>query len=955
MSSSIEGLVRRHPLFDRPLSSPTAIVERDAPLELIAHALSEARQGRGSVVAIEGGHGLGKSSLAQYAIQAAEKEGMAALAARGRELEQEFAYAVVLQLFEARVAPTNGNAVGQLSGAARKAMPLFESEPADITEQQSFSILHGLYWLCADLASECPLALVVDDADLADAASLRFLLYLTERIHDLPAVLVVTAGSAIRCSAPDLLRQVIRHAATTQLALEPLSSDGTAACLRRSVFPLADPDFTKAVHDATAGNPLLIHELAVLLADAGIEPVQAACERVATFAPSALSARAFARIRPLGSGAERLLRAAGVLGDSAELRLAADLAGLEYRAAAEAADGLMQAGLLRRAERLTFVHPVERQAVEADRPPASHAEDHRRAAQLLAEEDAPAEIVAGHLMKATRSASGWVVDALCGAADDALARGVPAAAATYLRRALEEPPARGRRARVVLELGRAEAAVGHPRAVDRFSEAAERLPDPVERAHAALASGHMLFALGRHEEASDAFARPIDELHAETTEIGARLDAALSAVARLETMRSGVPAQPDVTPATADTPAQRAELAQLALEAALRGDPRQEVCELAERALARGALLDDTAADGIAYYLAMAALTLAEDLQTSEIALTAALEEARSRGSMLGVATASAFRSFAILRRGRVAAAADDARTALAAEQYGWRLGGSGPRWILVDALLELDEVDAADVLLAESERDADRGTSAWVASLAARGRLALARRDAKSALAAFTECGEHLDALNVMNPALIPWRSGAGRACALLGDREEGARLVEAELELAERLEAPGVIGQTLRALAAVHGGDSGVEVLAEAVERTETSQAALERAKTLVDYGAALRRSGKRRDAREPLRRGLLLAQRYGATALMKFARGEATAAGARPRRTALQGVDALTPREHQVASLAAEGMPNREIAETLFVTVKTVEWHLKHVYGKLGVESRGDLPAAFSDTPD
>ena len=122
--------------------------------------------------------------------------------------------------------------------------------------------------------------------------------------------------------------------------------------------------------------------------------------------------------------------------------------------------------------------------------------------------------------------------------------------------------------------------------------------------------------------------------------------------------------------------------------------------------------------------------------------------------------------------------------------------------------------------------------------------------------------------------------------------------------------------------------------------MRRTETSQAALERARAFVFYGAALRRSGRRRDAREPLRQGLLVAEGCGALGLVEFAKAETMA---------------LTPREHQVAVLAAEGKSNREIAEMLFVTVKTVEWHLKHAYTKLGVRSRRDLPRVVLDAGD
>jgi DNA-binding NarL/FixJ family response regulator len=137
--------------------------------------------------------------------------------------------------------------------------------------------------------------------------------------------------------------------------------------------------------------------------------------------------------------------------------------------------------------------------------------------------------------------------------------------------------------------------------------------------------------------------------------------------------------------------------------------------------------------------------------------------------------------------------------------------------------------------------------------------------------------------------------------------------------------------------------------------VEVFEASEATLDRARALVDLGGALRRAGKRREAREPLRRGLELAERCGASALAERARGEIAAAGGRPRRTALTGFEALTPRERQVASLAARGMSNREIAEALFVTVKTVEWHLRHAFDKLGVSSRRELRALHSSVEE
>ena len=136
----------------------------------------------------------------------------------------------------------------------------------------------------------------------------------------------------------------------------------------------------------------------------------------------------------------------------------------------------------------------------------------------------------------------------------------------------------------------------------------------------------------------------------------------------------------------------------------------------------------------------------------------------------------------------------------------------------------------------------------------------------------------------------------------------------------------------------------------LAQAVEVLETTPARLDLARALVQQGTALRVGGRRVDAREPLRRGLDLADRCGATALAARARGELVAAGGRPRRTRRSGADALTPSERRVAELVASGMSNREAAEALFVTKKAIEFHLGNVYRKLSVRSRAELGAAL-----
>jgi DNA-binding CsgD family transcriptional regulator len=920
-----------------------ALIERDEPWGGAAEALGRARAGHGSVVLLDGPSGLGKTALLGAICELAEETHMEVLAAAGREREREFGWGVVLQLLETRISRADGDERARLlSEAAGPALPLFAPGPRQGLSEPAFALLHGLYRLCVNLASLEPLVLVVDDADLADLESLRFLLYLTERIENLPLVLVLATGRVAPSRRAPLLVELARHPATLRARLEPLSAEGTARRVREAWLPGGQDGLCGSIHEAAGGNPFLVDALAAELATAERENGR---DSMLLPAPATIADWALERARFVDAAAPSLLSAAAVLGAGAELRHAAPLADLDVNAAAILLDGLVETGLFLHDERLTFAQPAVAAAVEAAQPPGTRAASHLRAARLLAAEDASPEEVAAHLLKGARTGSESTVEALCAAAAVALGRGAPADAVRYLRRALEEPPGRQLRAHVILELGRAEAIAGEPQAVLRLSEAIEHVSDMPERARTALATGRALFSLGRPTEATAVFERGLDEADTADPDVLARLQAAhatalwFGGLARAGDFK-------ELPPAAGDTPGNRALLALHSMEGAMRGRPCAEVRELAERALGRGALLDEETADGLTYYLAAGALAIAEDLQTAEVALSAAVEDAQSRGSVLGFATASHVRSAAILMRGRVQDAAADARHALATESHGWRFGLAGARVVLANCHMERGDLVAAERALAEAEVDGWEHDPFLVALLSTRGRLRLLSGDPQQALDDFLACEELGERSGAANPAFSPWRSGAARAAGSLGDWSEAERLAEDELRLAEAFGAPGAIGRSLRALGTIRGGNAGLEALEAAVERLEASQTALERARALVDFGAALRRSGRRRDARDPLRAGLDLAQRCGAEVLAARAMEEAKVAGARPRRTALHGLDSLTTRERQVATLAAEGLSNREIAERLVVTVKTVEWHLKHTFRKLGVDSRHKL---------
>jgi DNA-binding CsgD family transcriptional regulator len=182
-------------------------------------------------------------------------------------------------------------------------------------------------------------------------------------------------------------------------------------------------------------------------------------------------------------------------------------------------------------------------------------------------------------------------------------------------------------------------------------------------------------------------------------------------------------------------------------------------------------------------------------------------------------------------------------------------------------------------------------------------------------------------------------------------GQVAEAQLLAREELELARACGASRVLGVALRAAGNAEGGEAGIALLREGAEVLEHADSTVAHAKALADLGAALRRDNRRAEAREPLRRALALARDAGAERVAAQAETELRATGARPRHTVVTGVAALTASERRVAEQAARGLTNREIAQALFVTARTVEGHLTNVFRKLDVGSREELAGALA----
>jgi DNA-binding CsgD family transcriptional regulator len=388
---------------------------------------------------------------------------------------------------------------------------------------------------------------------------------------------------------------------------------------------------------------------------------------------------------------------------------------------------------------------------------------------------------------------------------------------------------------------------------------------------------------------------------------------------------------------------------------ASRGMDRGEVLALARQGLDGGRLLDDEGAESLMVVQGVTALILIDELDAADTASEGVLDNARRRGSVAGYGVGWYYRLWIDAQRGLLQGADVHLHSIVeVALEHGLLFGLPSAFLAAADALLERRQLDDVAALVESVELPpplAASSSGAWVMA-AVRGRLRFMRGQRDAAIADLRAAGEILTALEYRNPLAAPWRSPL--ALALGADNAEEARaLADDELRDATELGLARCRGVALRTAGCLEGGSRGMELLEESLRVLDHTDAHLERARTLVELGAAQRRANQRVVARDPLRAGLDLAHRCGAERLAERAVEELQLCGARPRRRVLSGPEALTPGEARVARMAAAGMTNREIAQDLFVTAKTVENQLGAVYSKLGVRSRAQLGAALDVT--
>ena len=465
----------------------------------------------------------------------------------------------------------------------------------------------------------------------------------------------------------------------------------------------------------------------------------------------------------------------------------------------------------------------------------------------------------------------------------------------------------------------------------RFAEAVEVL----DRAASSLDSGHAELAL--QLEAAAVVAGMNDPVTAPSVAL------------RREALRERAAGHPAAPPEL---------LAAAAFISVLTNEPAEVGADLATRALLAGEQRAP-GSDGrpwfsFATWFSQTTFSLlwAERYAQVRPLLDASIAQARATGDSGRLAVGLANRGWLALRRGDLSAAEGDTRTALAATELPappmYRVLNGG---VLIKTLVDQGELDAAEQALAPLDSEAESGSLTPPFFAFARGRLRVEQGRVAEGLEDFLAVGVAPDAAHVTCPSYLPWRSEAALAQLALGDHEPARRLADEELELARAFGAPRALGVAKRAAGVVAGGDRGASLLREAIDAFERGDARLERARALTDLGALLRRRNRRTEARELLREALDAAHRAGARPLAEQAETELRATGARPRRVVLTGLDSLTASERRIAELAGQGLTNREIAQTLFVTARTVEGHLTSVFRKLRVDSRDELPARLA----
>jgi DNA-binding CsgD family transcriptional regulator len=584
----------------------------------------------------------------------------------------------------------------------------------------------------------------------------------------------------------------------------------------------------------------------------------------------------------------------------------------------------------------------------------------RRAAQILIDDGAAPQRVALQLLATEPAGEAWVVEALERGAAATRGPGGRETAVALLRRALAEPPPAARRRELLAALGSAERHVMAPEAAAHLEAALAATEDEDARVTLTVELAAAREQQGRSGDALALLEQALlrqDASGAEAASASAALLEAQIAAGRLVAMLHAPPAdraRAHERLSRLDRAALEARLLSgvLSLDEAARGGTAA-----AAGALVRSALQSPLEPAALDTFLPMVALVAAVSAGAPELVLRSIDVDAAARatGSRWTAAALSTWRGLAAYHCGDLADAEADAAGAV--EGFAdLPVGLVAAAGVLADVLLDRRGPSAAADVVARALPSAPQSpvTQTLFLRMAA-ARVALAQNRPAAALAAAREVGELLERAAMGSWALFPWRLVVAQAQLAAGEPDAAREIALVQLEAAQAFGEPALVAQTLVVLGLAGTDDAGLGTLRDAVDAATASGRPLVEAHALGALGGALRRRLQASEARVPLLAALERADDCGAGALSARLREELAAAGVRARRPRDESRWELTPSELRVARLAADGLTNREIAQTLFVTTKTVETHLRGAFRKLDLTSRHDLGSALGERPE
>ena len=901
------------------------LVGRDQERREIELAFSRARAGASAVLALVGEAGIGKTALLDWAAEQAE--GMQLLRARGVESEAEIPFASLLELIRPALASLDKIPVPQ--GVALEAALALRPGQA----QERFAVGAATLSLLAAYAEQGPIAILIDDAHWLDSSSAQALLFAVRRLVADPIAVLM----AVREGEPSLLD----GADLPTLSIGGLTTDEAATLLDGLA-----PDLVGRLHGATAGNPLALLELAPDVQDLALAP-----DGAPVMVSTRISRSFLRRAGTLDDPARRALVLAATSdgGDLAVLERAAGTLGIDLSALAVAEN----AGLLTiRAGTLEFRHPLARSALYADAPVAERRQSHRALAAALPDRDVDRR--AWHLAAAAVGTDESASAALEQAGLRSQSRSAYATATAAFERAGRLADDSERRARLLLQAAQAGWLAGlADHAVSLLSEARATTGDAETTVEVDRLAGHIATLRGpvmRGHEILTTAAERTDGVRAAEMLAEAALACFYAGkpremVAVAELARSRLPA--DATVRARFMSATAFGMARvLGGDAAAGAESIHEAVALAESS---AELRNDLQ---LLAWLAVGPIFLRESAAGRGL-LDHAIATARARAAVgaLPFVLSLVARDHATTDRWTVAETAYREAIDLAREsdqQTALAFALSGLAWL--QARRGREEECRAHVAeaLALCEQLGTRLHQVWASS--ALGDLALGLGDAAGAAAQFEIQQQLLGELGITDVDLMP---GAELVDAYLrlGCADDAHR-IGVDYQAAARAKGqPWSLARALRSqgLLAVNGDIA--EHFDQALAYHEQTLDAFETARTRLAYGERLRRARNRVLAREQLRGAVETFERLGARPWAERARAELAATGATLRRRDPSTVDELTPQEMQIALALAGGKTTRETAAALFLSPKTIEYHLRHVYDKLGIHSREELARKLS----